>query len=382
MKRTFSFNEPSVPFILKLLPSVLPGIEKIIFITHSPLTSSLTSHIVRIPGEGMIEEFRISDNVAVMNRFRLETSPYTWLQKSDVPFEISSKEKVQLNIFNEFENNILLIRILNDDDHLNDLLFIYFNSGLGSFGNLNPSKFFSTDNKAIIANLVRNFILTTISNIKEDRQLFSLLGSAHQSVIIQKEEIQEALDQSRKKYQDAVLEICESYLTDLSQQYGKVYSFSETAVNKLLTYQGPFVRLRKIIEASVRQAEIFATEDVKQIIIEDHHLSLTEPQAEVTATKIPSVPARYSKTLTLLDKLETAAVSIKSKNMLLTSANVGNEFSTPVTPPAITDALRKHRQKILHLFGEYPERWEIIRSEFRPIQNILQVKKDLEQLSA
>jgi len=80
--------------------------------------------------------------------------------------------------------------------------------------------------------------------------------------------------------------------------------------------------------------------------------------------------------------MENAALNVKSKNKMLTSSNLGNEFPTPITPPAISDALKKHRTKILFLFKEYPHRWEIIRSEFRPIQNILNVKPDLKQLSA
>ncbi|MBL6950397.1 MAG: hypothetical protein ISR57_07110, partial [Bacteroidales bacterium] len=66
----------------------------------------------------------------------------------------------------------------------------------------------------------------------------------------------------------------------------------------------------------------------------------------------------------------------------LTSVNVGKEFPTPISAPAITDALRKHKKRIIHLFDQYPEKWEIIRHEFRPIQNILNAIQDFEQLSA
>ncbi|HSN50090.1 MAG TPA: hypothetical protein VLR52_02585, partial [Bacteroidales bacterium] len=123
------------------------------------------------------------------------------------------------------------------------------------------------------------------------------------------------------------------------------------------------------------------------IIIEDYHISFMPVKDEKEVTKIPAsenseVPARYTKTLLLLNKLEKAALSVKAGNKMITSVNIGAEFPTPITPPAISDALKKHRSKILHLFQEYPERWEIIRSEFRPIQNILQVKRDSEQLSA
>jgi len=52
-----------------------------------------------------------------------------------------------------------------------------------------------------------------------------------------------------------------------------------------------------------------------------------------------------NKTFLLLEKLENAANQLKSKNLLLTVLIIGQEFPTPITPPAITDALKKHRNK-------------------------------------
>ena len=60
-----------------------------------------------------------------------------------------------------------------------------------------------------------------------------------------------------------------------------------------------------------------------------------------------------------------------AKNMDLTSANVSNAFATPISAPAISDALKKHRNKIITLMNKYPERWDIIRRDFRPVKNIL-----------
>ncbi len=126
--------------------------------------------------------------------------------------------------------------------------------------------------------------------------------------------------------------------------------------------------------------------NTSDILIDDFHILMNEKeeikQKEVINQNVKSVPAKYNKTFLLLEKLENAALNVKSKNLLLTGVNIGNEFPTPVTPPAISDALKKHRQKIIFLFNEYPSRWETIRKEFRPVQNILNVKPFPDQLSA
>jgi hypothetical protein len=121
---------------------------------------------------------------------------------------------------------------------------------------------------------------------------------------------------------------------------------------------------------------------VDEILISDYHLILSSNPNKKNIETFPiseqssDIPARYNKTFLFLNKLENAAQNVKSKNLLLTSANVGNEFPSPITPSAITDALKNHQSKILHLFRELPHRWKIIRSEFRPVQNILNPKQE------
>ena len=71
-----------------------------------------------------------------------------------------------------------------------------------------------------------------------------------------------------------------------------------------------------------------------------------------------------------------------AKNMDITSANVGNACNIPITAPAISDAMKKHRNKIIHLLNKHPERWQLLRKEFRPVRNILSSRPELIEKSA
>jgi hypothetical protein len=73
----------------------------------------------------------------------------------------------------------------------------------------------------------------------------------------------------------------------------------------------------------------------------------------------------------LLDRLEKSASSLKSRSLQLTGANVGKNLSPPISAPAITDALSKNKILIRQLISRHPDKWEIIRKEFRPLLNIL-----------
>jgi hypothetical protein len=388
MKRVFSFSEKPVLFILKILPSLLPGIEKVITVYYSPDSASIASELIRKEnGEYIQEFFQVSDSHSIFSRLRSDNAPYSWLRKEDLPFEVRSKEKVQLEIFNELNNSILLIRIQNSFDTKNDLFFIYFNKDLSNFGSINPNKLLSTENKTIIGHILRNSIITFIQNNQNDKDLFATINENTRAMIKERNILRDELEITREKYKEGLIRLSNSYLTDLAKSNGVTYRLSEGAMKKIREYTGDIGNLKPVIDQAACYAETMNLEETTgDVLIADIHLVMDEKkeprQRETIPGPVGEVPVKYNKTFLLLDKLENAALHVKSKNMLLTGANIGHEFPTPVTPPAITDALKKHKQKILFLFREYPDRWEIIRTEFRPVQNILNAKPFREQLSA
>ncbi|MFO7613280.1 MAG: hypothetical protein R6W71_01425, partial [Bacteroidales bacterium] len=106
------------------------------------------------------------------------------------------------------------------------------------------------------------------------------------------------------------------------------------------------------------------------LTIEDYCLDFDSYQLpEDAAQNVKKIDSRQSRAMQLLDRLEKAAISLKSRNVPLTSANVGQALDAPVTAPAITDALGKSRDVIRRLLDQYPDKWEIIRKEFRPLIN-------------
>jgi len=388
MKRVFSFSEKPVLFILQLLPSLLPGIEKVIAVYYSPDSARVISDLIRKESGGYVQEsFEVSDSLSIFTRLRSDNAPYSWLRKEDLPFEIKPKERVQLEIFNELNNSILLIRILNISDNKNDLFFIYFNQDLSNFGTISPNKILSTDNKTIIGHILRNSILTFIKNNRSDKELFAILNENTRAMIMERNYLRDELEITREKYKEGLIRLSNSYLMDLNKENGIIYRFSDGAMKKIREYAGDIGNLKPVIAQAARYAETMNLEgSTLDILIADFHLVMDEKKEprkkETISEPVGDVPVKYNKTFLLLDKLENAAMHVKSKNMMLTGANIGHEFPTPVTPPAITDALKKHKQKILFLFREYPDRWEIIRNEFRPVQNILNTKPFREQLSA
>jgi len=390
MKRSFSFTEKPILFILRELPFIIPGIDKVITIYFDPDLNNISScALQRVSQEYILEEIRVNDVNPQLQKFRNDSSPFSWVQRNDIPFEIKSNQKVQISIFNELDNNILLIRIKNAFDSLHDLFFIYLNQNLSNFGIVNSSKPLSTESKSVIGHLVFNTIQAFLANSREDKELFSVLQDNNNMVIQQMNKFKSELLTARERFRNGIVHLCRMYLNELSMEHHKTYRFSDDAIDKLKEFNGDLGFLKPILEKAARFAESMQYENDKNIIeIFDYHLILNEvkeiikQQPNTLKDETIEIPIRYNKTLLLLNKLETAANNLKVKNKLLTSANVANEFPSPVSPSAITDALKKHRPKILHLFKEFPGRWVVIRNEFRPVQNILNPKQERQKNTA
>jgi hypothetical protein len=147
------------------------------------------------------------------------------MQPEDIPFEISAKERVQLSIFNELNNNILLIRILNEFDGCHDLFFLYFNQNLSNFGIVNSKKTLATENKAIIGHLLKNTLEDYLKNFKEDREIFISLNENNQTIINELIQSRKELAMTREKNKDGITHLCKSYLSDLSREYNTTFMF-------------------------------------------------------------------------------------------------------------------------------------------------------------
>jgi hypothetical protein len=81
--------------------------------------------------------------------------------------------------------------------------------------------------------------------------------------------------------------------------------------------------------------------------------------------------SRFHRTIQLLNRLESAAKKVQANGNSLTGSAVGQAMDNPISAPAISDALKKHKNKIQTLCKDFPEEWLTIRKSFKPIMNAL-----------
>jgi hypothetical protein len=381
MAEYFSFTDQQLINILNISGLLIPGIEKVVAIYYdNNLEDNYAKYYKRNSTGSQIEDFIIEDGENLIQKLRTEKTPYNWYKKEELPFDIKEADKLKMGVFDEFENVVLLLRYFNEHDKKYDLIFFYFNNNAGNFGVCSSDKSLSTENKSIIANLLFNGIKTIIETNSQNLQILQLLNENTKSIIQNYYSVKEELKIIKKSYGQSLINLCCGYVKEFSDKRNKDYKLTEDALNKISEYNGDIYNLKSTIERTLLYVDNTRFDNNNEIFeINDWDINFYDYDLKDKPDgKNIMITNKYTKTILLLDKLENASQEVKSKNYNLTSVNVGNLFPTPISAPAISDALRKHRKKILYLMKKHPEKWRIIRKEFRPLLNIIATKPNLE----
>lgn len=384
----FSFTENPILNVLELAHAMLPGIEKVIAVYYHSETFQLKAKcaIEVIGQDKVIEDINIEDQDGIIDKLRKTNSYFNWYRKDETPFEMKQKKKQgQMNVFHELENVVLSLGYFNEHDKKHDLLFFYFNKDMSNFGVSDSDKFLTPENKKIIGFMLYNGIKTIMESAKKDISILSSYNENTKSLVKRYSQAKDELLKARNNYGLSLVDLCKMYVKEFRDgDFRFNYILTEDALNRIKAYQGDITELKNIIQKAVDYVtNLYFDSNEQDIYISEDYLNF-ETISTGTATKPQEAQLydRYSKTIMLLDKLENAARDVVAKSMDLTSANVGNACSTPITAPAISDAVKKHRNKIVFLLNKYPERWKLIRSDFRPVRNILSSRPDIMGKSA
>jgi hypothetical protein len=72
----------------------------------------------------------------------------------------------------------------------------------------------------------------------------------------------------------------------------------------------------------------------------------------------------------LLDKYEASARTARQKGLVVNGKTIAENLQPSISPPAITDALKKNRKAISGLLEEYPEKWGLLRKHLKPVKEL------------
>ena len=372
MPGIFSFIKQPILGLLEKSDQLIPGLEKAIALYYDNNLSELQCKgFVKNKHTIVIDDFAIED-IAATQKLRTRSFKHQWMAADSLPFSIEKKGKKQLNIFDELDNVVLCVGFKNDSDNLTDLLFLYLNHNKGNFGISNSNQNLTTSEKSIIGTMAFNSLNVYRNQQLTDSDTLKLINNKVQFLHDENDKLNLKLINLTENYLASVIEMCNSHLSNLSNEYGIAFSFSSDAIEKLKYFNGNIDELKeKLTNSALLAVNLNYGQQNKQIVLKAWDIDFSKKSEIDNDIHQSDVHERYHKTLLLLNKLENAARSVTNKHQKLTSENVGNACPTPISAPAISDALKNHQRKLIKLMHDHPEKWPTIRNEFRPVKNIL-----------
>lgn len=372
MTGIFSFIQPPIINLLEMSGKVLPGIEKAIALFYDTKSANNQARICHNPTNNtLIEDLFILDN-NLLNELRIKNKQLSWLTAKNLPFETTEYKKTQLNIFDEYENTVLCLPFKNNYDNKYDLLFLYLNNNKANFGLANSEIPLTTSEKEIIGKTLHNSMHEIYQRAIIDSEVLVKMNSRYQNILEENAKLQAEIEILKTNFNHSQVAESKRILKIIGQRHNIILRFSKDAIEKLQGFSGSFSDLKQSIEESAINAiNSNYGLNCNEIELNQFDIHFIVSDKSINKNIEINIPSRYNKTIQLLDKLENAAKIVIDGELKLTSENVGNACPIPISAPAISDALKNHHKKVLKLMTDYPDRWPLIKSEFRPIKNIL-----------
>lgn len=356
MIQRYTFLKHPFYFVLENSSQMIAGMDKCVAVFYNESTTGVEV----LSFENTINPIVIKDNEFVKS-LRKTKIQALWIKESQVSFEVEPPKVDQLSFQDEEESNVLELRFLNPVDGNYDVLYFYFKNNIGNFKLSSVDEAMAITVKQVIQNLLHKQV--------------SLLLKAHENNALIHKKIGNTLSDTGLQDQLAKLELEQfetaksSYaylLARLTAQEEVEFVLSQQAIRKLMLANQDLGGVEQILIASL-ELILNKYNPVSFYEITGSDLLLSKVNV-ISQTSIKQ--ESLNKTQQFLDRYEAAAKVLLSKNQKITGLHIGEHCYPKVSPAAISDVLKKHQKKIVTLFQQYPDRWMLIKTHFKPVKNI------------
>lgn len=378
--KQFSFIGHPARILLRHAFNFVHGIEKIDLIFFDHTTAKLEGETGEIKKfEKTIQPMAIdlSARIGAINKERDKEQDFEWFENKMLPYHISEKNGKTRNLFNETEMIVLLVRFPNRYDGKKDLLFLFFEKEMKSFGLNKGDKELTATIKTILEKSFAKLLIQKVEEIYSDQEI--LLKISENVAISRKNiewlnlKVREAGEKHEEILEISANQILEKY----SHLFHRSYTFTEGAIAHIKKFPGKFSQLEEVIKSAIELANnLIIIEPKSAIPISEVHLNFTNSEEVETQKPGTLDHGHYATAAKFLDRLENAAISVKMKKLPLTSENVASAHNIPIKPPAISYGAKYHKDKIVYLLNNYPDKWSTIRKDFKPLLNLIERDPD------
>lgn len=305
----------------------------------------------------------------------IESANSGWYAEYELP--ISSTRKVgQSGLEAELDRDHLLLRNINCAE--GQLFFIVQCSPVS----MSTQNYLNASEKKLIEQLLRGIINKAIEQREKDLNLLKRLAKSSETSILTIQALEQKLEQRDQYFENHLGQVLRMSIQRLEKKFGVKINYARDFLKALVDHQGPMENIESLLEQEIELASNLALlGGENEIHLHPSMLKkVAQPVSNTAGTETLKL-GRYTKTYILLDRYEKSAERVQSAGKSIIGKHIGEYCEPSISNAAITDALNKHARKIYELFERYPERWPILRSEFRSIANIMEKETERRRAS-
>jgi hypothetical protein len=283
--------------------------------------------------------------------FRKVNLSYQWMLPSEIFefYETEGSKIHQLDLLSEHENRLLLLSFKSEIDGLNDLVCLTFPKEIRFLGLYKTVKNLTTEDKILIGELLYKLIEVELVSqnefIKKQNRVaeyFKLKGTLNTNL-------------TNEDYYKYILSELNQGLYFLFNRKIQ-FEFDKELIDYVINKNYSIKVICEYLNGSFK-FELF-------------HFKLIENEKPIKNSMIYTSSNNNDKIIDLLNKLENTAKIIESKGMVINGKSIAQNIVPPVSPPAITDILKKNISKIENKMKEYPSNWQLIRKYLKPLREL------------
>lgn len=366
---TYSFIQHPLERIMEHLEDTFQGVsEAMVIYTDYNKTLYWKSF-----ADNEVEEVSTKEKTVQLQKFRKTKVEYEWLAENYFDeLSVTSKKKKtkikQLSFTDELENNFLCLKFLSPIDHLYDCLILKIEN-TSVLGMSKQGSSLTVQEKNIIGKLLfqtfRSRINEEYNNNDTHRMVLSNIHLQQKNI----HRLEEENDQLRTNYKKSVLHFINNVLSRMSDKFKMDVALTDNAKDLILDKDLDISTLEKVLIQAAHMAVNLTLQHSSTILIHPENIIIHQDQEEFQPL---SSNDKHSAIIEILDKYELAAERAKAKGWKINGNTVAELCTPSVTPSAISFNLKKYAKPINILIDRYDEKWPLLRSEFKPLKNIIE----------
>ncbi len=301
-------------------------------------------------------------------RFSKKINNQNWLNNESIPFKnINHKRQdtKQLKIEDEENNLWLVLKTKSKITSSYDVVLIKVNKS-NTFGVNAKLESYSTAQKALIANIINTNFQHFIKNSYDNFNALSLLNKSIETLkdIISNQNKKSTV--SEKKYKQIFIQYINKIIYSTGNELGFNISCSEEYIENIINSKFDI----SIIEKTIKQSVYIS---VNSHINRNNNIELGKEYLIWPNNSLPIINTKHrdNSTIELLDRYESAALKANNQGFKIIGSTVGECCRPSVSAASITFNIKKHESKIFEMLNNYKDQWPILRSQFKPIKNVI-----------